>query len=189
MAAVFVLATYVSVWDGKGLESRCKVDTAFGRVREVEQLDDDGSLNSLDREFVRLDDGTEIVNIFNDDEEYLVRDGTRIESGNADFLKCECGRVANPISKIGVDTAYTIAQYPSEDREDPEHQVFADISKELDDTGMTWTDFNGGAMPVCGTCMTAMTANEIIRPHVLATCTYSDCIFIREAIAATPKRE
>jgi hypothetical protein len=53
-------ATYISVWDG-GIEiaTSCNFDPETKNITDVEMVDGDG-LDILEREFVRLPDGTEI---------------------------------------------------------------------------------------------------------------------------------
>lgn len=69
-------ATYVSVWDG-GTEvaTSCNFDPQTKNITDVEMVDGDG-LDALEREFVRLPDGTEI-----DVEDCLI-EGEGIEERN-----------------------------------------------------------------------------------------------------------
>jgi hypothetical protein len=66
-------ATYVSVWNG-GLEitSPCKIDLKTKEVTDVGQVDTESmDLETLDREFIRLIDGTEIDTFNYDGFEYI----------------------------------------------------------------------------------------------------------------------
>jgi hypothetical protein len=63
-----VNATYVSVWDGgTEIRTKCRFNTQTNIVSDIEQSDV-GGVDILDREYVELEDGTEIDNFFNADE-------------------------------------------------------------------------------------------------------------------------
>lgn len=73
------IADYVSVWDGVEISTPCVYDASLARVSEIEFAEDDGSLNVVEREFILLPDGSEIVTFFNADAGIQVVDGHATE--------------------------------------------------------------------------------------------------------------
>jgi hypothetical protein len=100
-------------------------------------------------------------------------------------LECECGATAHrDKSHAVVEVApYSIAQWPCSDKTDPLHFIFDEITKKRDTRGSTWTDFNGGAQPLCAECYEKSERDGLFKSHDLATCSYEDCVDVRAAIA------
>lgn len=76
---MIVNATYVSVWDnGYEVATSCKFNKVTHEVTDIETSDKVEDFNTLNREFIRLDDGAEIDS-FIDEEERIVINGEYID--------------------------------------------------------------------------------------------------------------
>jgi hypothetical protein len=99
-------------------------------------------------------------------------------------LECDCGATATAAHRLVNLPPFSVAIYPSS-RDPEEHEIFDAVTPIVDTDGQIWHEFNGGALPICPTCLVEMKATGQFRDHVFATCAYSECVDLRAHIAAS----
>ena len=52
--------TFTSVWDGDGFDTKAKYNLITKEVTDIETVDIDNSYNSCDRQYITLQDSTEL---------------------------------------------------------------------------------------------------------------------------------
>lgn len=72
-----IWASYISIWDGNTeIRTNCSIDLETKLVSDIQSVDDVYDLEILEKEYVELPDGTEILN-FTTEDGYIYVDGQR----------------------------------------------------------------------------------------------------------------
>ena len=79
------IATFVSVWDNRRVDSECVFNLITNEVSEVEQVNTDGlEIYCLDEEFIELPSGVQIKNFTYNGE--IWEDGVKLEECIHSFM-------------------------------------------------------------------------------------------------------